>query len=261
MTQIVETLTVVPMLRDRFPDLPDNYGYLFRVGDRVVSIDAAKADPILEAAREKGWTITDILLTHHHPDHVDGVAGIVAATGAKVWGNAADADRLPPLDHAVAAGDTVDIAGATARVWDVSGHTIGHIAYVFDGIAFTGDSLMAGGCGRLFEGTPERMHASLAQFDALPDDCLIASGHEYTQTNLAFAHGLEPDNAMIISRQTEVDALRSAGKPSVPSTLGAERATNPFLRSHDPALKAATGTEGQPDTATFGAARRARDAF
>jgi hydroxyacylglutathione hydrolase len=257
----VETLVIVPMLRDQFPDLLDNYGYLFRVGDRVVSIDAARAAPLLDAAAARGWTITDILLTHHHPDHVDGVAGLVAATGAKVWGNAADAHRLPPLDHAVAPGDVIDIAGAHARIWDVSGHTIGHIAYIFDRIAFTGDSLMAGGCGRLFEGTPAQMHGSLTQFAELPANTMIASGHEYTQANLAFALSLEPQNQALISRRAEVDRLRSEGQPSVPSTLEIERSTNPFLRSHDPAFKAATGTTGNSDEHTFAAARRAKDEF
>ncbi|WP_235962494.1 hydroxyacylglutathione hydrolase [Jannaschia marina] len=261
MTAIAETLVVVPMLRDRFPDLLDNYGYLFRAGDRVVSVDAARAAPLLEAAEAQGWTITDILLTHHHPDHVDGVAGIVEATGAQVWGAAADAHRLPALDHALAPGDSIEIGGATARVWDVSGHTIGHIAFLFDGIAFTGDSLMVGGCGRLFEGTPAQMHASLAQFADLSDGTLIASGHEYTQTNLAFALSLEPDNPALISRKTEVDAMRAGGRPTVPSPLGLERDTNPFLRAHDPALKAATDTTGAPDVDTFAAARRAKDAF
>lgn len=261
MTAIAENLIVVPMLRDRFPDLLDNYGYLFRVGDRVVTIDAARSAPLLEAAAAQGWTITDILLTHHHPDHVDGTAGIVEATGARVWGNAADAHRLPPLDHAVTPGQTIDIAGAQARIWDVSGHTQNHIAYIFDGIAFTGDSLMVAGCGRLFEGTPAQMHASLSQFADLPNHTLIASGHEYTQTNLAFALSLEPDNPALTSRKAEVDNLRAEGQPSVPSSLGVERNTNPFLRSHDPAIKAATGTTGQPDEATFAAARRAKDSF
>lgn len=261
MTQIADGLVVVPMLRDAFPDLLDNYGFLFALGDRVVCVDAARSGPLLAAAQDQGWTITDILLTHHHPDHVDGVPGIVAATGARVWGNQADAHRLPPLDHAVTPGDTIEIAGAKAQIWDVSGHTQDHIAYIFDGIAFTGDSLMVGGCGRLFEGTPEQMHASLAQFDTLPGDTQIASGHEYTETNLAFARSLEPQNPAIISRQAEVATLRAKGVPTVPAALATERLTNPFLRSAAPDLKAATATIGQSDTKTFAAARRAKDAF
>ncbi|WP_371156814.1 hydroxyacylglutathione hydrolase [Jannaschia sp. 2305UL9-9] len=251
----------MPMLRDAFPDLLDNYGYVFRAGDRVVCVDCARAKPHLDAAEARGWTITDILLTHHHDDHIAGVADLVAATGAQVWGNAADAARLPPLDHAISPGDTIGIGGLQAEVWDVPGHTIGHVAFIFDGIAFTGDSLMVGGCGRLFEGSPETMHASLKQFDALPDDILIASGHEYTVTNLAFAASLEPDNPALKSRRTEVDRMRAAGEPTVPAPLGLERNTNPFLRSHVAALKDATGTTGCDDAATFAAARRAKDAF
>lgn len=251
---IAETLITVPCLSD-------NYAYIFRTGDRVAVVDVPDAAPILAALRDAGLTLTDILLTHHHWDHVDGVADLVAATGAQVWGAQADAHRLPPLDHAVAAGQTIEIGGAAAQVWDVSGHTLGHIAYVFDDVAFTGDSLMAAGCGRLFEGTPDQMHASLAQFASLPGDMLIASGHEYTASNLAFAASLEPESAEIKSRIAEVERLRAEGVPSVPSTLASERHTNPFLRSHTDTLKAATGTIGQTDPETFAAARHAKDAF
>ncbi|MGB3553242.1 MAG: hydroxyacylglutathione hydrolase [Jannaschia sp.] len=251
---LADTLITVPCLRD-------NYAFLFQSGDRVAVVDVPEAAPILSALSGHGLTLTDILLTHHHPDHIDGVGELVAATGAAVWGAAADAHRLPPLDHALSPGDEIDVGGATARIWDVSGHTIGHIAFVFDGVAFTGDSLMAAGCGRLFEGTAERMHESLAQFADLPDGTLIASGHEYTASNLAFAASLEPDAPVIRSRVAEVERRTAEGAPSVPSTLGTERETNPFLRSGEHAIKAATGTIGQDDTATFAAARRAKDAF
>ena len=254
-------LVVVNLLKDRHPDLLDNYGWLAKAGDRVAAVDCASAGPHLEAAAAMGWRITDLLLTHHHPDHVDGAAELVAATGAATWGARADAHRLPPLDHALEDGGTVALGAATARVWDVSGHTVGHVAYVFDGIAFTGDSLMAGGCGRLFEGTPEAMHASLSRFADLPDETRIASGHEYTLSNLAFAATLEPGSAAITSRVAQTEAALERGAPTVPSALGLERRTNPFLRCHLPDLKSATGTEGRPDTDTFAAARRAKDAF
>ncbi|WP_409197344.1 hydroxyacylglutathione hydrolase [Jannaschia sp. W003] len=251
----------MPMMRDRFPDLLDNYGWMLRAGDRVACVDVARAAPHLEAAEARGWRITDVLLTHHHPDHVEGVGELVRETGATVWGAAADRSRLPRLDHALEPGGTVELGDASARVWDVSGHTVGHVAYVFDGIAFTGDSLMNGGCGRLFEGSPEQMHASLAQFADLPEDTLIASGHEYTATNLHFALTLEPGNAALISRLKEARTALVRGAPTVPTPLETERRTNPFLRCHLPGLKAATGTEGRPDTETFAAARRGRDAF
>ncbi|MEM7488010.1 MAG: hydroxyacylglutathione hydrolase [Pseudomonadota bacterium] len=251
---LADTLVTVPCLTD-------NYAFLFRSGDRVAVVDVPHAAPILSALRERGWTLTDILLTHHHWDHVDGVADLVAATGAEVWGAAADAHRLPPLDHALSPGDAFSIGAETATAIDVSGHTVGHLAFLFDGVAFTGDSLMAAGCGRLFEGTPEQMHASLMRFADLPGETLIASGHEYTTSNLAFAASLEPESAEIISRRAEVERLRTEGEPSVPSTLDAERNTNPFLRAHTTALKDATGTTGQSDETTFAAARRAKDAF
>ena len=257
----LDGLVVIPMLRDRFPNLLDNYGWLIRAGDRVACVDCARAAPHLEAAAARGWTITDVLLTHHHPDHVDGVAELVAETGAATWGARADARRLPALDHPLDPGDRVALGAAVAAVWDVSGHTMGHVAYVFDGIAFTGDSLMNGGCGRLFEGTPERMHESLAAFSALPGGTRIASGHEYTLANLRFALTLEPGGADLTSRLTEAEAALARGAPTVPSTLDLERRTNPFLRCHLPALKAATGTEGRPDPETFAAARRGRDAW
>lgn len=257
----LDAVVVLPMLRDKFPQLLDNYGWMIRSGPRVACIDVALAAPHLEAAKALGWTITDIFLTHHHDDHIAGVADVVAATGAKTWGAAADAHRLPSLDHALSAGDTISFADAQAKILDVSGHTLGHIAYLFDGIAFTGDSLMNAGCGRLFEGTPEQMHASLAQFDDLPGETLIASGHEYTVSNLRFAQTLEPDNSALISRVERAEGDLASGVPTVPSTLDLERHTNPFLRSHLPALKAATDTKGRPDSETFAAARRAKDAF
>lgn len=242
------------------PCLSDNYAFAFRSGDRVAVVDVPEAGPVLAALSRRGWQATDILLTHHHPDHVQGVAEVVAATGAAVWGAAADAHRLPPLDHALAPGDAVTIGDETGRVIDVSGHTVGHIAFLFDGVAFTGDSLMAAGCGRLFEGTPAQMHASLRRFADLPGDTLIASGHEYTTANLAFALSLEPGHADLISRRAEVEGLRAEGEPSVPSDLDTERRTNPYLRVHEPALKAATGTTGQTDEETFAAVRRLKDA-
>lgn len=261
MPSISETLVVIPLLRDRFPNLMNNYGYLFRAGDRVVCVDCAVAAPILEVLNDHDWALTDILLTHHHWDHVDGVADLVAATGAKVWGHEKDAHRLPPLDHALSAGDVIEISGHRAEIWDVSGHTLNHIAFIFEGIAFTGDSLMVAGCGRLFEGSPDLMFNSLMKFKDLPDETLIASGHEYTLDNLAFALSLEPDNGALISQKAKVEGGRAANRPSVPSPLSVERNTNPFLRCHMVGLKAATGTIGQSDTDTFAAARRAKDAF
>lgn len=243
------------------PCLSDNYSFAFRSRDRVAVVDVPEAGPVLRALAERGWHATDILLTHHHDDHVQGVAELRDAHGAAVWGAAADAHRLPPLDHALSPGDEVRIGAETGRVVDVSGHTVGHIAYLFDGVAFTGDSLMAGGCGRLFEGSAAQMHAGFRHFADLPGETLVASGHEYTDANLDFALSLEPDHPALISRRAEVGRQRAEGAPSVPSGLDTERRTNPYLRTHEPALKTATGTTGQPDEETFAAVRRLKDAY
>ena len=186
------------------PCLKDNYAYLARdpaTGD-VAAIDAPEAAPILAALDAEGWRLTDVLLTHHHQDHVGGLAGLLARAPARVIGAAADSHRLPPLDIAVAEGDTVRIGTETGRVIDVSGHSLGHIAVHFpdSAVAFTADSLMALGCGRVFEGTMPQMHQSLAKLAALPPETLIYSGHEYTETNAAFARGIDPDNARLAAR-------------------------------------------------------------
>ena len=243
------------------PCRSDNYAFLLRVetSGRTVLIDAPEAGPILDALADRGWSLSDILITHHHQDHIDGVAELVLATGAKVWGNSADASRLPLLDHAVAAGDTIEIGSISFEVWDVPGHTIGHIAFVTEGAVFTADSLMALGCGRLFEGTPEMMWTSLRQFLDLPPQTLVCSGHEYTQGNARFALSVDPDNALLKARAAQIDADRAAGKPTVPSRLGDELATNPFLRPH--LLKTTLGMQSADDVAVFAEIRARKDRF
>ena len=233
MTLILETI----------PCLSDNYAYLIHdpdTGDTAL-IDAPESSPILAVLAAKGWTLGQILITHHHPDHIDGVAEIVAATSAQVLGASADAHRLPPLDLALTEGDTVQIGGSSGVVMDVSGHTIGHIAFYFadDHLVFTADSLMAGGCGRLFEGTPEVMWASLQKLAVLPPETWVCSGHEYTTSNLAFAAHVDADNPALLARINRVNLARSQGRPTIPSRLSGELATNPFLRAS--ALKSSLG--------------------
>ncbi|MDP2085306.1 MAG: hydroxyacylglutathione hydrolase [Gemmobacter sp.] len=245
------------------PCLRDNYAFVARDPETgaTACIDVPEAAPILAALKARGWGLDDILITHHHPDHVDGVAELVAATGARVTGAAADAHRLPPLDHAVAPGDAVQVGSVAGKVLDVSGHTVGHVAFVFPGAAFTADSLMALGCGRLFEGSAAQMWDSLQRLAALPPETLICSGHEYTAANARFALTIEPGNPRLVERAEAVRAARDAGRPTVPSTLADELATNPFLRAHLPEIKAALGLDTASDAEAFAEIRARKDRF
>lgn len=247
------------------PCLADNYAYLVHdpASKATAVIDVPEVGPILAALQARGWVLGDILITHHHSDHIDGVAVLQAQTGARVTGAAADAHRLPPLDRAVAEGDVVSVGGAQGHVIEVPGHTIGHIAFHFaqDALLFTADSLMAGGCGRLFEGTPDQMHASLGKLAGLPPRTQVCSGHEYTAANLRFALTLEPDNRDLILRVKAVRAARDQSRPTVPSLLSEELATNPYLRAHLPALKAAVGLPHATDAAVFAEIRKRKDRF
>ncbi|MDP4033414.1 MAG: hydroxyacylglutathione hydrolase [Pseudorhodobacter sp.] len=247
------------------PCLKDNYAFLIHdpASGATAVIDVPEAEPILAALQARGWHLTDILITHHHDDHIAGVGALRTATGAQVWGAKADAHRLPRLDHALTEGDIVTIGTDTGHVFDVSGHTMGHIAFYFpaSGLAFTADSLMAAGCGRLFEGSPETMWASLSKLAALPPETLICSGHEYTTSNIRFALSLEPDNPALISRNKRVTLAREDVRPTVPSTLSEELATNPFLRAALPQLKAAVGMADASDAETFAEIRKRKDRF
>jgi len=247
------------------PALSDNYIFLIHDPDskETACIDVPDAAPVLEALAERGWTLTHILLTHHHWDHIDGVEDLRKATGAKVIGAVADAKRLPPLDQTVAEGDEFTVAGQRVAVLDVPGHTVGHIAYHMPEAkaAFTADSLMALGCGRLFEGTPAQMWDSLSKLAALPDETIFYSGHEYTQTNARFALTIEPDNRALISRSNAIDAAREQGQPTIPSTLAEEKATNPFLRAHLPEVKSAINMANASDLDVFTEIRRCKDNF
>ncbi len=247
------------------PCLSDNYAYLIHdanTGETAV-VDVPEAGPIQRALADNGWTLTHILLTHHHYDHIDGVADLLATASAQVIGAAADAHRLPPLHKAVNEGDTLRIGSDEAHVLDVSGHTVGHIAFHFPDskLVFTADSLMALGCGRLFEGTPAQMHASLAKLAALPVDTTVCSGHEYTQSNANFALTIDPANEALISRADAIRVARDKGQPTVPSTLAEELATNPFLRAHDPVIQTHLGLDGADPVDVFADIRARKDRF
>jgi hydroxyacylglutathione hydrolase len=256
----------MPLELVTIPCLSDNYAYLLHdaASGATALVDVPDAAPILAELDARGWQLSDVWLTHHHWDHVDGLPGLLENIPApRIWGAAADAHRLPALDLALKEGSEAEFAGQDVQIFDVSGHTVGHIAFYLPdaGLAFTADSLMAMGCGRLFEGTPAMMWQSLSKLAALPDDTLICSGHEYTASNMRFALSLEPGHPALILRAAEIAAKRDSGLPTVPSPLGLERSTNPFLRASDPVLRSALGMAGADATSVFAETRARKDKF
>ena len=235
------TLTVTGI-----PCLSDNYVWLLQdaATGAVAVCDPGEADPAIAAVERLGGRLDLILLTHHHGDHIGGVSALQARFGGKIIGAAADAHRLPKLDQAVRAGDTVTRGSAAGMVLETPGHTVGHITFYFpDGPAvLCGDTLFALGCGRLLEGSAAQMHASLQALAALPPDTRVCCGHEYTESNARFALTVEPGNQALIARATHVRNLRAAGQPTVPTTIAMERAENPFMRAADVARLAAIRT-------------------
>ena len=246
------------------PCLADNYAFLIVQGDKAAVVDVPEAAPILGELRARNLTVTDVILTHHHDDHIQGLAALQAEMGEmRVIGGKADQHRLPDLDLAVTDGDRIEVLGAEMQVIDVSGHTIGHLAFYLPeaGTVFTADSLMALGCGRVFEGTMDQMWASLSKIAALPGDTIICSGHEYTETNARFALTIEPENPDLLARVAVIKAARAAGKPTVPSVLAEELATNPFLRAGLAEVKSLLNMQGRSDAEVFGEIRRRKDSF
>jgi hydroxyacylglutathione hydrolase len=219
----------------RVPALTDNYVWLIHdsASGETVAIDPSEAVPVLTAAEDHGWTISQIWNTHWHPDHTGGNAAIKAATGARVTGPAAEAAKIPTLDATVSEGDTVRLGDHVATVWETPAHTTGHVSYHFadDGLIFVGDTLFAMGCGRLFEGTAAQMFANMQRLAALPGDTQVYGAHEYTLSNGRYAAAAEPDNRAIADRLAATEAARAAGEATLPTTIALERATNPFMRA------------------------------
>ncbi|WP_308911444.1 hydroxyacylglutathione hydrolase [Pseudokordiimonas caeni] len=249
----------------QIPVLRDNYVYILHdaVSGETAVVDPAVAEPVEAALTERGWALTHIFNTHHHADHTGANLALKVAHEARIIGPAAERDRIPGLDIAVGDGDIVALGDHEARVFDVPGHTSGHIAYHFadNDALFCGDTLFSMGCGRLFEGTADQMWSSLSKFITLPDETRVFCAHEYTEANGRFALTIEPHNKALVRRMDEVKALRAANKPTVPSTIGIEKATNPFLRASSEELQDTVGMIGAPLPRIFAEVRTRKDHF
>jgi hydroxyacylglutathione hydrolase len=247
----------------QFPCLSDNYGVLIRdsVTGQVAAIDAPNAEQVDAALTEKGWKLTHILTTHHHADHTDGNLVLKERHRCTIIGPRAEAARIPGIDRQVGQGDTFKFGDVEVRVLDTPGHTLGHISLWLPeaNVAFVGDTMFALGCGRVIEGTMEMMWTSLAKLMKLPPSTAIYAGHEYTMSNAKFALTIEPENAALQARMKEIEALRASGKPTLPTRLDLELATNPFLRVTSPAIIKRLGMPGAQDWQIFGEIRERKN--
>jgi hydroxyacylglutathione hydrolase len=250
------------MLISFIPAFKDNYIWLLTRGQRAAVVDPGDAAPVLARLEAEGLTLESILITHHHADHQGGVAALVERWQPTVF--APESESITGCNRPLLGGERIEVLGQAFEVLAVPGHTLGHLAYLAPGRLFCGDTLFGAGCGRLFEGTPAQMSASLDILATLPDDTLVYCAHEYTEANLRFAQAVEPDNPALRARVAKVAALRAAGLASVPSTLADEKATNPFLRCGEAAVIATARQRGATDmsrTAIFAAIRAWRNVF
>ena len=239
--------------------LKDNYGVLVHDPETgaTAAIDAPESAPVEAALKATGWKLTDILVTHHHADHTDGIADLKKRYGCRVVAPRGEAQKIPLVDETVREGDTVKVGKLSANVIETPGHTLGHITYWFHGdkLAFAGDTLFSIGCGRVSEGTPEMMWASLRKLRDLPGDTRVYCGHEYTLSNIKFAQTIEPDNAALKARAAQAAQQIAAGKPTIPTTIDEEKAANPFLRADLPAVAVAVGLAGKSAVEVFAEVR------
>ena len=257
--------TPQPLVIYMFPCLSDNYGFLLHDSKSklTATIDTPEASAINNALEEKGWKLTHILNTHHHWDHAGGNLELKKSSGCLIIGPRADADRIPGIDVQVGEGDIFEFGDHQAIIHDTPGHTRGHIVFHFkeDKVAFVGDTLFAMGCGRLFEGTPEQMWNSLQKIMQWPDDTRIYCAHEYTQNNARFALTVEPENQDLVVRAIEVGKIRSKKLPTIPTTVGIEKKTNPFLRPMSLQLQHKINMEGKTLVDVFTKTRLLKDQF
>ena len=255
----------MPAQTNVFLCLTDNYGVLLHDSDRgaTAAIDAPEAGPIEAALAATGWRLTDILVTHHHGDHTAGIPELKAHHRCRVVAPRNEAKRIPEVDETVDEGDDLRVGSLAGRVIDTPGHTAGHISYFFpaEKLAFVGDTLFSIGCGRVIEGNPEMMWNSLLKLRSLPDDTRFYCGHEYTAANIRFAKTIEPNNKALAARAQEVERLVAAHKPTIPATIGAEKAENPFLRADLPEVARSVGLAGSPAWKVFAEIRERKNRF
>jgi hydroxyacylglutathione hydrolase len=248
-----------------FHCLNDNYGVLLHdpASGATASIDAPEAAPIEAALKAAGWKLTDILVTHHHADHTDGIQALKDKYKCRVVAPAAEAEKIPAVDETVREGDKVTVGKLSANVIETPGHTSGHISYWFhaDKLAFVGDTLFSIGCGRVIEGTPGMMWRSLVKLRDLPDDTKIYCGHEYTAANIKFARTIEPDNKALAARETQAKQQIAQGEPTIPVTIGEEKKANPFLRADVPEVAAGIGMADKQAAQVFAEIRARKNKF
>jgi len=248
-----------------FPCLTDNFGVLLHdpQSGATASIDAPEAAAVEAALKKTGWRLTDILVTHHHADHTQGVGALKDHYKCRVVAPRNEAARIAHVDETVGEGDTVRVGALQGRVIDTPGHTAGHISYFFpaDKLAFVGDTLFSIGCGRVIEGNPEMMWQSLLKLRGLPDDTQFYCGHEYTAANIRFAKTVEPNNKALATRAEEVAKLAAAHKFTIPATIGAEKVANPFLRADNPEVAKLVGLSGKPAWQVFAEIRERKNRF
>ncbi|MGQ0455525.1 MAG: hydroxyacylglutathione hydrolase [Hyphomicrobium sp.] len=252
-----------PLEIAQIPCLSDNYCVLLHAPEtgETAAIDAPDASAIKSALSQRHWRLTRIFVTHHHNDHTGGNLALKGHYGCAITGPEAEADRIPGITATASEASGAVFAGRAIQVIETPGHTIGHIAYYFrsESVAFTGDTLFSLGCGRLFEGDARAMYNSLCKIAALPDETAIYCGHEYTMANASFALSIEPENEALAKRMTEIETLRAAGKPTLPTTLAVEKATNPFLRVSSKTIRARLGLEGAEDWQVFARLRELKN--